>query len=314
MGAEMKGLLFDIQGYSVHDGPGCRTVCFLNGCPLSCQWCANPESWPMKKNLMFMESKCKSPKACFRCGEACPKEAVRVDEQERLLFDREKCAACSTFECVEVCYLEALKVCGRYYTAEELMKIFQRDRQFWGIQGGVTFSGGEPLVQKDFLISLLKLCKDAYIHTAIETTAYGSMETFLEVMQYIDFAFIDMKHMDRDKHKEKTGVYNDCILENIRALTKAPWQGRLVLRMPLIEGYNDDKGHMKEIIRFMKETGLIEINILPFHRMGDSKWRQMGKSYSYSDQEPTSIEKLDTIQDIFLDAGIACYIGHETAF
>lgn len=311
---ETKGLIFDIQGYSVHDGPGCRTVCFFSGCPLSCPWCANPESWSLRQNLMFVKSKCPNPKGCLRCQAACPRGAISFDGEDHLAMDRRACIACETFACTRVCYREALKICGRYYTVDELMKIFQRDRQFWGSQGGVTFSGGEPLVQRDFLLEVLKKCKEAYIHTAIETTGYAHREAFLQVMKYIDFAFIDIKHMDRERHREKTGVYNDTILENIEALANSDWQGRLVLRMPVIRGYNDHDEHIREIIQFMKSTGLIEINILPFHRMGDAKWNQLGKIYAYREEEATAAEALEHIQDLFLEESIACYIGSETAF
>lgn len=311
---EKKGLIFDIQSYSVHDGPGCRTTCFMAGCFLKCAWCANPESWVAKEKIMFAESKCKHSQGCIRCVDVCPYKAVTFDENDKLILNWERCRVCNEFECTKACYNEALRICGKWYTVSELLRVLNRDRQFWGSKGGVSFSGGEPFYQKDFLIEVLKKCKEVYIHTAIETTAFVDTDVFLEIMKYIDFAFIDVKHMDRDKHKEKTGMHNDLIFKNIEALTKSNWKGRLVLRMPVIKDFNDTKENIHAIINFMEQLGLYEINILPFHRMGDSKWSQLGQKYAYSEYEATSEEKMNELQEYFLDRRIACYIGHETNF
>ncbi|MBF8984259.1 4-hydroxyphenylacetate decarboxylase activase [Lutibacter sp. B2] len=308
-----KGLLFDIQSYSVHDGPGCRTLFFLSGCPLHCDWCANPESWKLSQKVMFASSKCKHSKGCTRCKSSCPYGAINFCDDE-LIINWNLCRKCTTFECTKACFYEALKLCGKYYSVDDLLKIMDRDRQYWGENGGITFSGGEPFIQKEFLLETLKKCKERYIHTAIETTAYVDTSSFLEVMNYIDFAFIDVKHMDRDQHKKKTGVYNDLIFENIKALKSSNWKGRLILRMPVIKDFNDTHENIKKIVTFMETLDLFEINILPFHRMGDSKWTQLGYDYLYKDTEPTSMYTLEHIQSIFLDHDIACYIGHETLF
>lgn len=310
---ENKGLIFDIQSYSVHDGPGCRTVCFLSGCPLHCEWCANPESWKFSEKLMFAESKCKYKQGCTRCIDACAYNSIKIEEN-KIELNWEKCRKCEDFQCTKACYYEALKLCGKWYSVDDVMNILNRDRQYWGQNGGVTFSGGEPLFQSEFLMKLLKQCRERYIHTAIETTAYSDKETFLKVMEYINFAFIDVKHMNRGKHKEKTGVYNDLILNNIETLVNSNWQGRLVLRMPVIRGFNDTDENIRETISFMKRLDLFEINILPFHRLGDSKWNQLGQKYKYSEEEGTPREKLEKIQDMFLDQEIACYVAHETSF
>lgn len=311
---ENKGLIFDIQSYSVHDGPGCRTICFMSGCPLKCEWCANPESWHYGEKLMFSQSKCKSNKGCKMCVDVCSQKSININEDKSLNINWEKCRGCNTFECTKACYYEALKLCGKWYDIDSLINILSRDRQYWGDTGGVTFSGGEPLLQSEFLIEVLKKCKGKYIHTAIETTAYKDTKTFLEVMKSINFAFIDVKHMDREKHKEKTGVYNDLILKNIEELAKSSWNGRLVLRMPIIRNFNDSDENIIKTAEFMNSLGLYEINILPFHRLGDSKWNQLGKVYTYKSEEGTPQDKMDYIQDLFLDREIACYVGHETNF
>ena len=311
---ELKGVLFDIQSYSVHDGPGCRTTIFMKGCFLNCEWCANPESWDVKKQLMYTKSRCKNNTGCTLCLNACKNNGVIIDENNLLKFNREKCNSCDEMDCAKVCYNQALKTCGKEYTVSEVMRIINRDRQFWRGNGGVTFSGGEPFFQKSFFLELLKRCKENYIHNAIETTAFIDTETFLHAMKYIDFAFVDIKHMDREKHREKTGVYNDIILKNIETLVESGWKGRLILRMPVIKDYNDTEENILQIIEFMKRLDLFEINLLPFHRLGDSKWNQLGKKYSYQSEEETPKEKLEYLQNIFLDNDISCFIGHETNF
>ncbi|GAA0076352.1 4-hydroxyphenylacetate decarboxylase activase [Clostridium sp. CTA-5] len=309
-----KGLIFDIQSYSVHDGPGCRTTCFMNGCFLKCEWCANPESWTDKEKIMFAEGKCKHDQGCNRCEKACNSKSISFNKDGKININWEVCRNCTTFECANVCYNEALRICGKYYTVDSLLKILNRDRGFWGENGGVTFSGGEPFYQSEFLISMLKQCKEAYINTAIETTAFVDTDIFLEGMKYVDFAFIDIKHMDRKKHKEKTGAYNDLILKNIEALVNSKWNGRLVLRTPIIYKFNDNEENAIATADFMNKLGIYEINLLPFHRMGDSKWNQLGEKYAYSKQEITTQEKMESLQEVFLDRRIACYIGSDTTF
>jgi pyruvate formate lyase activating enzyme len=298
---DSAGLVFDIQGYSVHDGPGCRTTIFLAGCYLKCSWCCNPESWDLKTKVMFVRSKCQRKNGCLRCVIACEIHGVSVNEEDEIQLDLEKCSQCTVFNCSEACYPEALKICGRRYTAGELMRIINRDRDFWGRGGGVTFSGGEPFYQKDFLACILKKCKGAYIHTAIETTAHVNTEDFLMTMSDVDLAFIDVKHMDSIRHKEQTGVGNELILNNINALVKCGWPGRLILRMPVIEGFNDDRENINATGDFMDAMGLHEIDILPFHCLGDSKWEQLGKKYAYKEYRATPQEKMVEIQNIFLN-------------
>ena len=164
---ELNGMIFDIQSYSVHDGPGCRTTVFLNGCFLNCEWCANPESWRKTKQLMFAEGKCKRASGCSICLKACPYNAISIDEDNFIKLKRDICNKCDTFDCTKACYYEALRLCGKEYSVSKLMKIINRDRQFWKSNGGVTFSGGEPFYQKEFLLEVLKQCHEYYIHTAI---------------------------------------------------------------------------------------------------------------------------------------------------
>lgn len=313
-----KALIFDIQGFSVHDGPGARTLVFFAGCPLRCAWCSNPEGLELKQKVMFVGKKCKRSKyACTRCVEACTQGAARVNEDEEgapIAFDHDVCARCHTFECVDACYAEAIKLSGTWMTSDEIQEIILRDRKYWTGGGGVTFSGGEALMQHDFVRELARWCREQKIHTAIETTAFADRSVFMDVMQYIDFAFIDVKHMNSDRHLEKTGVCNEMILSNIAALARSNWEGRLILRMPVIRDYNDTDENIRALADFMNDLGLFEVNILPFHRLGDSKYTQLGKTYEYSEETPTPPEKLEHIQDLFLEQGIACYVAEEVLY
>lgn len=315
---EERGLIFDIQGYSVHDGPGCRTLVFMSGCPLRCAWCANPEGMEPRKRLLFRAAKCKhQANNCTQCIKACPYGAITsngVDADPPLSIDRSICRNCSTFDCASACLWGALGVAGKEMTVKELWRIIDRDRQYWGGRGGVTFTGGEPLLQREFILAMLKRCKEGFVHTAVETSACVDTDHFLKAMRYLDFAFIDVKHMDPERHKEGTGVSNEQTLTNIRALAASNWPGRLVLRIPVIAGFNDSMENMEATARFMREVGLSEINLLPFHRMGDSKYTQLGQVYSYSDVEAMPLEHLVPLQEMFMEQGIACYIGSHTPF
>ena len=307
------GCIFDVQSFSVHDGPGCRTTVFLKGCSLKCRWCANPESWRIEPEILFAAGKCRHASGCERCLTACRRGALSL-QNGMIMLDRKICRDCVEFSCAAACAHEALRVCGKHYSVDALLEILRRDRDFWGSGGGVTFSGGEPLCQSGFLEEVLKRCRAAYIHTAIETTAYAPQAVFLRIMQAVDFAFIDLKHCDAAAHLSGTGVSNEQTLCNIAALKASGWPGRLVLRLPVVPGFNDTQENMRQTADFMESTGLFEINLLPFHRLGDSKWRQLGRSYSYSGQQEMDAHEMTAFQEYFLTRRIACYLGNETLF
>lgn len=311
---EKNGLIFDIQSYSVHDGPGCRTNVFFIGCPLECRWCANPESWKRKKHIMFAEKVCKYDKGCRACRNTCPKDSIKFDENGKPSITWSICEDCESFECISICPNNALKQCVKEYTVDGLMKILKRDFSNWGSEGGVTFTGGDPLMHHDFLYDVLMECKKSHIHTAIETSGFATEENFLKILTNINFAFIDVKNMDTEAHKWGTGVGNELILSNIEALVKSPWKGRLILRQPTIHDYNDSDENAMKLIEFMKRLDLFEINLLKFHRMGTSKWEQLGKQYEYVDHGDMTDERMKELQTLYLDNGIACYIGDDTLF
>lgn len=308
------GHIFDIQSFSVHDGPGCRTSIFLTGCPLKCSWCCNPESWTINKHLMYAENLCKQDKGCRACREACPRGSIHEDADGRYRINREICRACTTFECVGSCPNGVLKQCVKDFTVEEVVRILRRDFSNWGPEGGVTFSGGDPLLQHGFLLEVLKHCRALQIHTAIETSACVSRDIFLEVMPYINFAFIDVKHMDSGRHRAETGVGNELILSNIGALMASGWKGRLVLRYPVIGGYNDGEENARQVIDFMNAHGLFEINLLKFHPLGETKWIQLGKAYPHSGRKSVEPERMEILQQQYLRSNIACYLGDHTPF
>ncbi len=320
MRQEIKGLIFDIQGYSVHDGPGCRTLVFLKGCPLRCEWCANPEGFRTAQDLLFRNSRCVNRKnGCTRCIDACPSHAIlpNPDESEaaqQILINRSRCIRCEDHPCVSVCYFEGLLCCGQWRTVDDLMDVFERNRHYWGARGGVSFSGGEPLLQYAFMQALLKACRNAKVHVAVETSAYIQPGQFLKLMSMVDFAFVDIKHMDSQRHRENTGRNSDLILHNLESLVKHRWPGRLILRLPVVEGFNDTQDNIESVVAFMQRLGLFEINLLPFHRMGETKWKQLGKEYLYSDKTSTAKDKLLQIQDFFLSRNIACFVDSDTPF
>ena len=320
MEKEQKGLVFDIQGYSIHDGPGCRTLVFMKGCPLRCEWCSNPEGMRTKQDIMFRNTKCVNRRNnCTRCIDACPQHAIvqnrdQGEDAQQLFIDRSLCNRCEGHECLSVCYFEGIRLCGEWRTADSLMHVFERNRHYWGTRGGASFSGGEPLLQHQFMQALLEACRAANIHVAVETCAQIKSDIFLKLMSLVDFAFIDIKHMDSQRHRQTTGVKNNLILHNIETLVKSNWPGRLVLRSTVIEGFNDSDENIEAVVEFMQRLDLFEINILPFHRLGDTKWTQLGNEYPFRDRIGTPDVKLFHIQDIFLNQHIACYVGSDTSF
>lgn len=268
----------------------------------------------MDKHLMVADRLCKWEQGCRACKDACPLGSIQFDAEGRPRLTRELCRDCGTFACVAACPNGVLKQCVQDYTVDDLVKILRRDFNNWGPGGGVTFTGGEPLMQHGFLLEVLKRCRDLQIHTALETTACVRQDRFLEVMPYIHFAFIDIKHMDTGRHLEATGVGNALILSNIGALKASGWDGRLVLRQPVIGGYNDGEENAQQVIAFMNTHGLFEINLLKFHPLGETKWDQLGRAYPHSGRKGLDQEHMERLQQQYLRNGIACYLGEDTPF
>lgn len=298
----MQGLIFDIQRFSIHDGPGIRTLVFMKGCPLRCSWCSNPESQNAKPEIMFFEEKCIR---CGACLEACPHGEIL---KENWPLATEQCVGCGS--CVEACYAEARKLVGRWYTVEQVFDIVERDRVFYEESGGgLTVGGGEPTFQAGFVARLLSICRQEGIHTAIETCGLTPWKTMSKVLKHTDLLLMDIKHMDSQKHKEHTGVGNERILDNARRA--ADTVGAMIVRLPLIPDFNDDADNIHALGSFVAEklSAAQWIDVLPYHSTGESKSKRLGKSYGLTGLEPQSPELVGTVREILVSYGLKVRIG-----
>lgn len=265
-----KGIVFDIQRMSVHDGPGIRTTVFLKGCPLRCLWCHNPESGSKAPELAFHESQ------CIGCGECLTVCENHRSEDGKHLIDRENCRACG--ECAEAC-TGALELLGKEMDVSQVMNKVLRDRAFYASSGGgLTLSGGEPLMQAEFALAILKKAKEEGLHTCLETTGFVKREVLLSVLPYVDLFLYDYKETDSARHKEFTGAGNELILENLFALDEAG--ASIILRCPMIPGLNDTKEHLFGIAKTANQLKNIQmIHIEPYNSFGEGKSESIGKVY-----------------------------------
>lgn len=303
------GTFFDIQGFSVHDGPGCRTLIFFKGCSLSCAWCCNPEGLNAFQEPLYNASKCSFDELCIR---ACPDQAI-IKNDNSLLFNRNLCRDCSTYDCVNACCSGALRLGGYQLKIEELFDVIQRDRQYWGSDGGITLTGGEPFLQPEFTAQIVKRCYDYYIHTAVETCGNIPWENIERSLNWIDWIFYDIKQTDNRKHLRMTLKGNKLILDNARRLAKS-FKGRILFRMPVIPGFNDDEASIHQLSDFLNSIGKDEINILSVHHLGKEKYNLVGKRYYTEDLRIPNSSDLQKVQSIFESHKIHCYIGSETPF
>lgn len=307
-----EGLLFDIQGFSVHDGPGCRTTVFMKGCPLRCGWCSNPEGiGALHPELMHYRTRCTGDGACIG---ACPRKAI--SRAERVVsIDREKCGGCREFACVKACNHGALKLSGFHLTVEQLMGRIQKDRQYWGSGGGVTLSGGEPMLQPQFAAGVLRACYDSYIHTALETCGYAPWSSYETVLDHVDWLFFDIKHMEPKIHKRWTCASNRLILENAGRMARHSKQFRMIFRMVVVPGVNDSAENIEATAKFIGGVGKTEINILPLHHLGSTKYELLGRDYyACRGIKPPTAKRLEEIKRSFESHSITCYIGGLTPF
>jgi pyruvate formate lyase activating enzyme len=268
----VTGTVFDIQHYAVHDGPGIRTLVFLKGCPLRCAWCCNPESRSGNRELKHRHGRCRG---CLHCTAACPHGAVsRVDGETR--FDRRRCASCVARLCVDACPENALEVVGSTVSVAELVARVAKDLAFYrNSGGGVTFSGGEPFAQTEFLLAALAACRDAGIHTAVETCGHADPALVAAAQPLVDLFLYDVKVVDADRHRALTGVDNRLIMENLRHLADAD-PARIVLRVPLVPGATDDDANLAAIADLARSIGVTRIDIEPYHSLGHGKYLELG--------------------------------------
>ena len=309
----VTGLVYDIQGYSVHDGPGIRTTVFLKGCPLSCPWCHSPESQSFKPQVCLKKTSCMGLDACSHCLDACAVGALQAPGETSEAakaapsFHHSKCTDCGA--CVDACPPKALYVCGRSYTVEEALTRVLRDRPFYEASGGgVTLSGGEPLCQPDFAESFLRSCKKAGLSTALDTTGYAPREAVDRAMPYTDLFLYDLKHLDSAAHQRACGVPNEVILDNARYIASSG--GKLQIRIPLIPLFNDTEENLRATARFCRELGdtVATVQLLPYHTLGVSKYERLGYDGKVFAAQPMSDERAEELSGAFRDEGLPVVI------
>ncbi len=263
----IRGRVFNIMRYSISDGPGIRTTVFLKGCPLHCLWCHNPESQSAGLEVIFRRDRCLG---CGECLKACPRGAVTPEG-----YDRETCLLCG--RCLEACSSGAREGSGREMSTGQVMAEIEKDILFYDQSGGgVTFSGGEPLAQPGFLLSLLKACRRQEISTAVDTSGYGPWECLDRVVPEVDLFLYDLKIMDEKRHREATGVSNSDILKNLESLSRV--HGNILVRFPVIPGFTDDPGNIFALGKFLQQVQVQGIELLPYHKIGIEKYPRLGMS------------------------------------
>ena len=310
---ELTGKFYDIQGFSVHDGPGIRLTLFMKGCPLRCPWCHSPESQAFETELNWMEIKCIGTEKCGRCLNVCPHGAVSPHKMKAALdgsgeirlvtVDRSKCDNCGA--CAKACTSKALYMCGTDYSVEDIMERVRRDVPFFNRSGGgVTISGGECLCQPEFTLAVLKQCKAEGIHTAVDTTGFVKWEVIESILPYTDVFLYDIKGVDDALHKQVVGVPNSLILENARKIAAAG--GKFQIRVPVLPMYSDSEEVFDDIGKFVLELGgAVEVvQILPYHNLGTVKWERLQTGRPVFEATPPSGELIEARKKQLEDMGL----------
>ena len=267
----MKGVVFDIMKFAIHDGPGIRTTVFLKGCPLSCIWCHNPESQSKAPEISYVSEKCI---ACGYCIQVCPNDCHKIISHEHI-FDRSECVRCGL--CAEKCPTQALEIIGKEMSVTEVIDEVIKDKSFYdNTGGGVTFSGGEPMFQFEFVLELLKEANKRGLHVCMETCGYSSVEHYAKTLPYVDTYLFDIKETDSGKHIEYTGIPMKTITESLELLNSH--NAKIVLRCPLIPGLNVREEHFKEIgILASRLQSVMQIDVIPYKPLGLAKCERIGK-------------------------------------
>jgi len=297
----MKASIFNIQKFSIHDGPGIRTTVFFKGCPLQCIWCHNPESQNSGKEILYDKNKCT---LCGSCIKICQNNAIEIKDND-LEMNMDKCTFCG--DCTVSCINSARQIAGKEYTVDQVMKEVLKDRVFYkNSKGGVTLSGGEPLIYAAFVEELLMELKKENIHTAVDTCGAVDFKVLERISKYTDLFLYDIKSMDEEKHILYTGVSNKNIINNLINLSKI--HNNINLRLPIIEGINADENHIFEILKLIKNTNIKKINLLPYHDIAMHKYEKLGRKY-YEYMKRPADEKLKRYIDIIEKEGYRVKIG-----
>ena len=306
----VTGVVFNIQRFSIHDGPGIRTTVFFKGCPLRCYWCHNPEGVRPRPEIQCSPARCIG---CDECYRVCPENAHELHSGVRV-FLRERCIACG--RCADTCYAGALEMTGERMTAEAVLEEVLRDRAFYETSdGGVTLSGGEPMLQRDFALAILERCKEEGLHTAVETAANCRWRDLALLLPVTDLIMMDIKHMRSDKHREATGVPNERILANARRLAQV--DKPIIFRVPVVPTVNDTPEEIAAIAQFVRSladtrsgqgsdpVASITCELLPFHRLAMDKYRSLALDYRADQLEPPTKEHMAELVEIARACGIS---------